>query len=116
MNLVCAHHVLLVHPMHADKPSEAVAFEMQAIGRVRRQGQKQTVHIHRFVTRDTVEESLARRHHSVYNAQAASAAAAAADTPADLGTAPASNSRFAPCHNSRNDGSEGLYPRHLEAD
>jgi hypothetical protein len=62
MNLACAHHVLLVHPMHADRCEEAALYEMQAIGRVRRRGQNHTVHIHRFFARGTVEEALARRH------------------------------------------------------
>jgi len=67
MNLVCAHHVLLVHPMYTEVSDEAVSYEMQAIGRVRRQGQLHTVHVHRFVSKGTVEESLARRHHAVCN-------------------------------------------------
>lgn len=62
MNLACAHHVLLVHPMHADRCEEAAAHEMQAIGRVRRRGQTHPVHIHRFVAQGTVEEALACRH------------------------------------------------------
>jgi len=74
MNLVCAHHVLLVHPMYADRSSDAASCEMQAIGRVRRQGQQHTVHVHRFVVRDTVEESLAHRHHSLCIGQQAAAA------------------------------------------
>lgn len=65
MNLVCSHHVLLVHPMHAERAEDAVTHEVQAIGRVRRQGQKHIVHVHRFVARGTVEESLSRRHHAV---------------------------------------------------
>lgn len=66
MNLVCAHHVLLVHPMYAEQAEDAAGYEAQAIGRVRRQGQQHTVHVHRFVARGTVEESLARRHHAAY--------------------------------------------------
>lgn len=62
MNLACAHHVLLVHPMHADRCEEAAGYEMQAIGRVRRRGQSHRVHIYRFAARGTVEEALARQH------------------------------------------------------
>lgn len=62
MNLACAHHVLLVHPMHADRCEEAADYEMQAIGRVRRRGQDHAVHTYRFVARGTAEEALARRH------------------------------------------------------
>jgi len=64
MNLTCAHHVLLVHPMHAERPEDAVSHELQAIGRVRRQGQTRRVHVYRFVARGTVEEPLARMHHA----------------------------------------------------
>merc|ERR1712216_630533 len=62
MNFACAHHVLLVHPMHADRCEEAAAYEMQAIGRVRRRGQSTRVPIYRFAARGTVEEGLARQH------------------------------------------------------
>jgi SNF2 family DNA or RNA helicase len=62
MNLACAHHVLLVHPMHADRCEDAVSHELQAIGRVRRRGQKHTVHVYRFVANGTVEEALTKQH------------------------------------------------------
>lgn len=63
MNLVCCHHLLLVHPMQAESRVAALSFERQAIGRVRRQGQRETVHIYRFFVRDTLEEQLTREHH-----------------------------------------------------
>eukprot|EP00931_Biecheleriopsis_adriatica_P100154 TRINITY_DN7521_c0_g1_i1.p1 TRINITY_DN7521_c0_g1~~TRINITY_DN7521_c0_g1_i1.p1 ORF type:complete len:2134 (+),score=575.57 TRINITY_DN7521_c0_g1_i1:94-6495(+) len=63
MNLVCCHHLLLVHPMHAESQDAALGFERQAIGRVRRQGQREEVHVYRFFVRDTVEEELVRKHH-----------------------------------------------------
>eukprot|EP00811_Abedinium_folium_P033350 NODE_6320_length_1683_cov_3.873393.p1 GENE.NODE_6320_length_1683_cov_3.873393~~NODE_6320_length_1683_cov_3.873393.p1 ORF type:complete len:401 (-),score=127.66 NODE_6320_length_1683_cov_3.873393:480-1532(-) len=66
MNLVCAHHVLLVHPMHAERPEDAASFETQAIGRARRPGQEHTVHVYRFVARDTVEVAVARQHQAAY--------------------------------------------------
>jgi hypothetical protein len=66
MNLVCAHHILLVHPMHSESIEEAVNFELQALGRVRRQGQCHTVHMYRFFSQDTIEEMLARRHHAAF--------------------------------------------------
>jgi len=63
-NLTRASHVLLVHPMDADSPERAVAYEMQALGRVRRCGQKANrVHLWRFVTLGTVEEDISREHH-----------------------------------------------------
>jgi hypothetical protein len=62
-NLTAGNHVVLVHPMLAATQEKAVSFEMQAIGRVRRHGQlKDTVHVWRFVTLDTVEEEITRRH------------------------------------------------------
>jgi len=64
MNLVCARNLLLVHPMSAKNKQEAINFERQAIGRVVRQGQKRKVRIYRFVTKDTVEEEITRRHHA----------------------------------------------------
>lgn len=60
-NLTAANHVFLVHPMAAGTPQRAAAFEQQAIGRVRRLGQRRTVTIWRFVTRGTVEEDLHNR-------------------------------------------------------
>jgi len=74
MNLVCCHHLLLVHPMYAQETYgqdmsdsmrrvAALTNERQAIGRVRRQGQRETVHVYRFWARDTIEEKLTREHH-----------------------------------------------------
>jgi len=64
MNLVCARNLLLVHPMSARNRDEAINFERQAIGRVVRQGQRRKVRIYRFVTKDTIEEEIAQRHHA----------------------------------------------------
>merc|ERR1712032_365666 len=64
MNLTAANHVLLVHPMHAANHAAAVACEQQAIGRIRRQGQTKTCHVHRFFTRNTIEEDLVKKNHS----------------------------------------------------
>lgn len=65
-NLTAANHVFFVHPMNADTLSTAVAYEKQALARVRRVGQMRSeVHVWRFVTRHTVEEhihSLHQRH------------------------------------------------------
>ena len=58
-NLTAANHVILVHPMNADTLSSAVAYERQALARVRRVGQERAeVHVWRFVTRETVEEHM----------------------------------------------------------
>ena len=45
--------------MNADTLSSAVAYERQALARVRRVGQERAeVHVWRFVTRETVEEHM----------------------------------------------------------
>jgi len=68
MNLVCCHHLILVHPMMANSREAALSYERQAIGRVRRRGQQETVHVYRFFTRETVEEKLTFQHHQeLYN-------------------------------------------------
>merc|ERR1712194_3789 len=60
-NLTAASHVILLHPMLAATRDIAMSYEMQAIGRVRRHGQKRSsVHLWRFVTAGTVEEELTR--------------------------------------------------------
>merc|ERR1712032_1110807 len=64
MNLACAHHLIFVHPVYTERPDDAAGYEAQASGRLRRQGQNHTVCVHRFVARDTIEETLARRHHA----------------------------------------------------
>lgn len=62
-NLTVASHVLLVHPMNADTEEQAVAFELQAIGRIRRWGQlRPEVHLWRFCALGTAEEELTRLH------------------------------------------------------
>lgn len=61
-NLTAANHVLIVHPMEAATREEAVAFEMQAVGRVRRPGQQRKIHIWRFVTVGTIEQTITEDH------------------------------------------------------
>lgn len=74
-NLTAANHVLIVHPMEAATREEAVAFEMQAIGRVRRPGQEKKIHIWRFVTMGTIEQSLTEEHqHELWERQGAGVA------------------------------------------
>lgn len=62
MNLVNCHHLFLIHPMYARTKERATAYELQAIGRLRRMGQKETVIVHRFVTKGTIEEEITQRH------------------------------------------------------
>jgi len=61
-NLTAANHVIIVHPMEAATREEAVAFELQAVGRVRRPGQQRKIHIWRFVTVDTIEQQITEEH------------------------------------------------------
>jgi SNF2 family DNA or RNA helicase len=57
-NLTVASHVFLLHPMLAHSQAKAASFEAQAVGRVRRLGQSEPVHVWRFITAGTVEEEL----------------------------------------------------------
>jgi len=61
-NLTSSNHVIIVHPMEAATREEAVAFEMQAVGRVRRPGQQRKIHIWRFVTIGTIEQQITEEH------------------------------------------------------
>jgi len=61
-NLTAANHVIIMHPMEAATCEEAVAFEMQAVGRVRRPGQQRKIHIWRFVTVGTIEQQITEEH------------------------------------------------------
>jgi len=63
-NMTHASHVLLVHPMVAGSAEEQRAYEAQAIGRVRRWGQRRRVQVYRFVVQDTVEADLAAARHA----------------------------------------------------
>jgi len=61
-NFTAANHVVLFHPMLAETPQAGAAFEMQAIGRALRYGQKRTVEVWRFVTADTAEQQITEQH------------------------------------------------------
>eukprot|EP00398_MALV-I-01_sp_L67-1_P000402 gene402-708_t len=61
MNLVCANHCILAHPMYGDT-KYATDCEKQAIGRIRRQGQTKTCYLYRFFTEGTIEEELMKKH------------------------------------------------------
>jgi len=77
-NLTAASHVLFVHPMNADSLDTAVAYERQALGRVRRVGQvRSEVHVWRFVARHTVEEHIHRLHRGAPEVAAAASGGAA---------------------------------------
>eukprot|EP00927_Polykrikos_kofoidii_P021833 TRINITY_DN2055_c0_g1_i1.p1 TRINITY_DN2055_c0_g1~~TRINITY_DN2055_c0_g1_i1.p1 ORF type:complete len:1115 (-),score=201.79 TRINITY_DN2055_c0_g1_i1:594-3671(-) len=61
-NLTAANHVIIVHPMEAATREEAIAFEMQAVGRVRRPGQQRKIYVWRFVTMGTIEQEITEEH------------------------------------------------------
>ncbi|CAE7249116.1 rad8 [Symbiodinium natans] len=70
-NLTAASHVVLVHPLNAESLSSAVAYEKQALARVRRVGQAEgKIHVWRFVTRQTIEEEMHKLHISHCSAAA----------------------------------------------
>jgi len=58
VNLTHANHAVFVHPLLANTQQLYDAYETQAIGRVRRYGQKKTVHLHRFVCVDTIDTEI----------------------------------------------------------
>lgn len=70
-NMAHANHVLLVHPMVAASADEQRAYEAQAVGRVRRWGQKRTVHVWRFEMDGTLEKDLAALGYDSYKADSA---------------------------------------------
>mmetsp|Transcript_17261 Transcript_17261/g.54185 ORF Transcript_17261/g.54185 Transcript_17261/m.54185 type:complete len:86 (+) Transcript_17261:1072-1329(+) len=52
-----------MHPMLAPSAEQAVGYELQAIGRARRHGQRRdVVHVWRFVTAETVEQAITQKH------------------------------------------------------
>jgi len=90
-NLTAASHVVFLHPMLAPSADQAIAYELQAIGRARRHGQRRdVVHVWRFVTAETLEQTLTQKHQSALwakesareDAFAAQAAAVADPAPA----------------------------------
>merc|ERR1719464_2281384 len=82
-NLTAASHVIIVHPMEASTREEAVAFEMQAIGRVRRPGQERKIFIWRFVTIGTIEQQITEEHQrELWERQSAKILVEPSDAPA----------------------------------
>ena len=58
VNLTHANHAVFVHPLLAGTQQLYDAYETQAVGRVRRYGQKKTVHLHRFICMDTIDSEI----------------------------------------------------------
>jgi len=62
-SLTAAGHVVFLHPMLAATQARAVLQERQAIGRARRFGQRRhEVHVWRFVTAETIEQTITQTH------------------------------------------------------
>lgn len=58
LNLTQLNHVLFVHPLLANSQQEYDAYETQAIGRVRRFGQRKTVFVWRFLVKDSIDTAI----------------------------------------------------------
>ena len=58
LNLTGLNHAVFVHPLLAKCQQEYDAYETQAIGRIRRFGQKKTVHVWRFLAKDTIDTTI----------------------------------------------------------
>ncbi|KAF2808033.1 uncharacterized protein BDZ99DRAFT_572902 [Mytilinidion resinicola] len=63
VNLQCANHVMFLSPLLAPSQHEYEAKMEQAIGRVRRYGQKKAVHIYHFANLHTIDVDAIQRHH-----------------------------------------------------
>ena len=57
-NLTTANHAIFVHPLHVPSLQKYIACETQAIGRVRRYGQKRKVHLWRYLATDTIDTTI----------------------------------------------------------
>ena len=58
LNLTNLNHAIFVHPLLANSKQEYDAYEAQAIGRIRRYGQKRTVFVHRFIAEKTIDMEI----------------------------------------------------------
>mmetsp|Transcript_20555 Transcript_20555/g.61281 ORF Transcript_20555/g.61281 Transcript_20555/m.61281 type:complete len:1354 (+) Transcript_20555:59-4120(+) len=57
-NLTTANHVIFVHPLHVKTLQNYIMCETQAIGRVRRYGQKKKVLLYRFLVEHSVDTKI----------------------------------------------------------
>ncbi|TFY66733.1 hypothetical protein EVG20_g4345 [Dentipellis fragilis] len=57
-NLTCANHAIFLSPLLTPSKEIYIANETQAVGRVRRFGQRSLVHIWRFLTTDTIDMEI----------------------------------------------------------
>jgi SNF2 family DNA or RNA helicase len=57
-NLTTANHLVFVHPLYAESQQKWAQQEAQAVGRVRRYGQKREVKVHRFIVDDSIDSEI----------------------------------------------------------
>lgn len=57
-NLQCANHVIFFSPLLTSTQYDYEASMTQAVGRVRRYGQKKTVHVHHFLAEMTIDVGI----------------------------------------------------------
>ena len=58
LNLTQLNHAIFVHPLLAVSQNAYDAYETQAIGRIRRYGQRKVVHVHRFLVEDSIDTKI----------------------------------------------------------
>jgi hypothetical protein len=58
LSIPFSHLFAIVHPLLAGSNQEYVAYETQAIGRIRRYGQKKKVHVWRFLANNTIDTRI----------------------------------------------------------
>lgn len=58
LNLTQLNHAIMVHPLLAETQQKYDAYETQAIGRIRRYGQRKTVHVWRFLAESTIDTDI----------------------------------------------------------
>ena len=61
-NLTSANHAIFLSPLLAPSKEIYTACETQAVGRLVRYGQKEHVHVYRFVTKNTIDETIYAEH------------------------------------------------------
>lgn len=57
-NLIEANHIIFIEPVYAPSQKEIESIEMQAIGRSHRIGQDKELTVHKFYTKNTIEEEI----------------------------------------------------------
>merc|ERR1719221_1359917 len=58
INLTTANHAIFVHPLLTKSQEDYTACQTQAVGRIRRYGQRRTCHIYHIVAKGTIDERI----------------------------------------------------------